>query len=215
MRLPFAYSVHSEPVDERPKAQYLCDRENKRWRDIRSPKRRREWLSGRVAAKKAVQRWIEDKTTRPSLSAITIDTGTNGAPLCIEHPEVWVSISHSHENAVAVAARNPVGIDIERISNMDTVLLRWFFTPNERGWINSEHHLTDRQKLMADAWTAKEAVSKLQLKGGRIDFMQIDTVTRQLVGNREPYCRIQVKTVRSSAYAVSIAYFQEFSDGPR
>ena len=149
------------------------------------------------------------------MRGITIDTGQNGEPLCIEHPEVWVSISHSHENALAVAAPNPIGIDIERISHMDAVLLRWYFTPKERSLINSKHHSIDRQTLMAEAWTAKEAVSKLHVQGSRIDFMQIDTVAIQLASDDESSCRIQVKTARSSAYAISVAYFQESNDGPR
>jgi phosphopantetheinyl transferase len=38
-----------------------------------------------------------------------------GAPFIAEHPELTLSLSHSHDYAVAVIAHDAIGIDIEKI----------------------------------------------------------------------------------------------------
>ncbi|HKX08516.1 MAG TPA: acyltransferase domain-containing protein [Stellaceae bacterium] len=100
----------------------LTARERETWRTLPpiGPRRAR-WLMGRVAAKEAIQRWVEERHGR-SLSPIEVEIGTDqrGKPAVsffngagsIEAPEL--SISHGDTMAIAVVAADvSVGVDIE------------------------------------------------------------------------------------------------------
>ncbi len=98
---------------------------------------------------------------------VQIDTGPHGKPELVYRPGDWplhFSLSHSGSwLAIALAARAPVGIDIEpadrRIEGLR--LARRYFHPGEVAAL-AELPKPLRQRCFLRMWTAKEAVIKAQ-----------------------------------------------------
>lgn len=131
-----------------------------------SPRRRRQWLAGRVAAKDAVLAWL-----RPRLGGevypqeVCIVNDEQGAPQVVPHitgsvpAGLHVSITHKDGLAAAIVGTEPVGIDIERIETRDERFLALAFTSAERELLVA----TDEAPALAQtrAWVAKEAMAKV------------------------------------------------------
>lgn len=149
---------------------HLGDRERATWAVMHVPKRRFEWLAGRVAAK-----WCVTARVRRDGGAIVVprdvfvmqvaDGETKGAPY-VAHP-CCLSLSHSAEIALAVAHRSRVGIDVERVRPVTEDLLRFSFTPEERVAIRD-----DRDAMIG--WTSKEALLKACGVGLRASMRDIE-----------------------------------------
>ena len=100
----------------------LSQDEQKKFTSYSFPKRQREWLGGRLAAKYAVL-LLQEKTISPDrFTAISILPKNNGAPklLCpdVSAPLPSISISHSGDYAVGMAAYTTTcGVDIQKITS--------------------------------------------------------------------------------------------------
>ena len=71
---------------------------------LKVPKRAYEWLSGRIAAKKAWRRRRAGTKRKTRLPDITVLNDESRAPYVAADPKLTLSISHSNEYAVAVLA---------------------------------------------------------------------------------------------------------------
>ncbi len=139
----------------------------------RSPRGRRHWLMGRIAAKDAVRRLLWEHGAGPLYPAeIMVVSDERGRPTVIAPGSlpVHVSIAHSGDLAVAFADTQPVGIDVEQIApraGVETLALT-----------NAESALLDRLvheggdaperarvELFTRFWAAKEAVAKAEGTG--------------------------------------------------
>ena len=93
---------------------------------LRYEKRRRDWLAGRVAAKRALQRHCG-----LSFRQIEVRAEENGPTS--GRPAAWIngraagclSISHSGDLAMATWSPHAVGIDAEMLSLVTTALRNW------------------------------------------------------------------------------------------
>lgn len=140
------------------------------WRLGKVPSRQLQWLLGRIAAKDAVRQWLARETGTEMLhpAAFAIENDEKGQPLVKNIPEGQalprLSISHSEERAVAIAQKDAVGIDIERIVERDAQFLETIATHKERellaGFLGSEYNA-----WITRLWCAKEAVGKLMGTG--------------------------------------------------
>jgi phosphopantetheinyl transferase len=157
----------------------LSRRERVIWTNLTAVfKRRREWLLGRCAAKDAV-RLLVKKMLGVSLCPADVEILSDeyGAPV-VEGK--WkqdlgiapvVSISHSHEVAVALAAMNrtdPVGIDVECLSQSKDGFERLAFSAPERELLNQRNRKgssEEQQEWRLRFWCAKEAVAKAVGRG--------------------------------------------------
>lgn len=135
----------------------------------RFPKRRSEYLTGRICAKMAVQRFFDLSQTHPTaplLHEIEIASTENGRPIaCLQRPQAEelkldISISHSGEYGVALATASKCGIDVQ-LQNL--TLLR----VQEKYCSKAEDHLleaslTNHENLtrLTMLWAAKEAAKK-------------------------------------------------------
>lgn len=146
----------------------LSPRELEIWQTLKSEKRKQEWFAGRIAARKAIQR--HQKTTVKQ--QIEILRRESGAPFSPQFPSATISISHSGEYAVAIAAAVSVGIDIERIEKRPSSLLRSFFSEKEQSFLTAIRLQKELHYNLL--WTAKEAVSKVIKKGGTLNFKHIE-----------------------------------------
>lgn len=138
-------------------------------------RRRREWASGRIAAKQAVADFhLRRSGVAPDLSTIAIANavgaarrGRPGAEIRGVPAAVCVSISHSHDYAVAVASAGPAGVDIERVRAFPDPLAAGVFSAHERGGAAARGHggCFDPDAAQTLAWTLKEAFMKAHGEG--------------------------------------------------
>jgi acyl transferase domain-containing protein/phosphopantetheinyl transferase len=145
----------------------LSRAERAQWRQMKGPpKRRRDWLMGRIAVKEAARGWLLQQHGVALLPAdietIPAETGkpfVNPAPLeAFGLPAPEISLAHTGGAAVAAAAPpgRPVGIDMETLAGLDPALLaNGAFSAEERALLGP-----DPAGLLA-GWCAKEAAAKL------------------------------------------------------
>jgi phosphopantetheinyl transferase len=143
-----------------------------------SPRRRRQWLAGRVAAKDAVLDWLRHERGIPEVfpQELRIENDTAGAPriranVTATVPEsLHLSIAHKDNLAAAIVGEQPVGIDIERIEPREESFLALAFSEAERGFLMEE----DAAAGATRGWVAKEVVAKAAgtgLQGRLHDFV--------------------------------------------
>jgi 4'-phosphopantetheinyl transferase len=145
---------------------------------LQVPKRRQEWLLGRLAAKSLVRHHLRAKgQPEAPLFAIVIEAAADGAPTVAwpgagGHSD-WsrLRISISHREGVAVAALStagPVGVDLELVEPRSAGFVEDYFTEAEQRRIRSTP-AAERDVIVMALWSAKEAALKLCRCGLRAD----------------------------------------------
>ena len=144
----------------------LSARERETFRALQIPKRRFEWLGGRLAAKWAV---IAERTREGSApgnpAEIEIQTEpdgpSQGRPWVPDGPEI--SITHSWDFAIALASPRPIGVDIERMRPVAPTIEEFAIAEGE--------DITSVPLLVR--WAAKEALLKLVGTGLRSSMREV------------------------------------------
>lgn len=174
---------------------------------LSAPKRRREWLAGRVASKLLVISYLEEKEgvvlephqvevlPRPDGSpALRLDLrGVHGpAAVAAAGANLGLSISHRSSLAgdvkdgeevaglVAVAVvEHPVavGIDVELVESRAPVFEQDYFTEEERAWTAGDPF------RITVGWSAKEAVFKATRSGLSEDPRSVEVWAGQQDGH--------------------------------
>ena len=92
---------------------------------------------------------------------IKIKKNSYGKPYIQNNP-LYYSISHSHDYVVCAFSKNKIGIDIEKIRDVDIQIMNQFATPNEKKYIlKSKKQLFNR---FFTIYTLKEAYFKMMGK---------------------------------------------------
>ncbi len=143
---------------------YLSTRERSEL-DALPPKRRTDWLSGRVAIKDAVRELLLNRG-HPSLYPVEVAVSTDerGRPLVTGPFEEKVSVSVAHKDGRAVALARvgtDAGIDLERVEPRGEGFVRLAFADEELGLLPLE----GRDEWLTRLWCAKEAVGKARGTG--------------------------------------------------
>jgi 4'-phosphopantetheinyl transferase len=116
-----------------------------------------------------------------------------GKPFLVGYPYFCFNISHTR-NALAVAfADCPVGVDLERIREIDMGIANRFFTQSESVYISQTN---DPDSAFYEIWTKKEAYIKWVGKGLSIPLRSFSVVD-------EPICHGLI-THRHSDYIISV-----------
>lgn len=90
---------------------------------------------------------------------LVVANGKNNKPYFKDYPEIRFSVSHSGDLALLAIGNTEIGIDIEKIRELDyNALAKRYYTDGEVAQINS---LDDYFKV----WTRKEAFLKLSAEG--------------------------------------------------
>lgn len=178
---------------------FLTDWEYAYKNEIKIPKRRIDFLSGRLAAKRAIRRHIEKNTAQNPLahnnvrfSDIEIRRTVTGRPMVFIKDgssrnglsDFLISISHTQGVAASLACHKSackgIGIDIEKIESKDDSLLDVAFTDNEIRLLeeyrikgNGRGHAMFEENL-ARFWSIKEAAMKSMGVGVNIDLKDIE-----------------------------------------
>jgi len=196
----------------------LSPGERAHWLSMRAvEKRRREWLLGRCAAKQAVSLLLEKRwNMRLSSQEIEIVPDGYGCPQVklngtgspppgrLPH----VSIAHSDGTAVAMAACDPLGVDLESLSRRGEDFESIAFSADERAL---RAHLPAEWALRM--WCAKEAVGKALGRGlsaGLLAFhitrADAETGAIQVETARQSFT---VYTARESNFVFSAMIYQQ------
>lgn len=166
-------------------------------------KRKSEFIAGRLAAKKAAQFMFDYEPENYHLLNIT--KKEDGAPVIDSHPECVVTISHSHDYAIALLAKRPIGLDVEKIEYRPPALVTYFCHPEEKKIYHQFKNNLERQnELLTTWWTRKEAISKYTQLGGRMLFSSMNTNEDNFVTGKPPQ-HIQLISEIDNGYAVTIA----------
>ena len=146
---------------------FLSEAERARLTGLRIAKRRREWLAGRLAAKDALARLrLGGSAQTADLAAIAVGSRDkeNGRGQPVAGDGEYVSISHSHGYAAAVASHRPVGVDIERVRLLSVSAQEVAFTARERERaFGAAGRLEEARQTIV--WTFKEAFMKAHGQG--------------------------------------------------
>ena len=142
---------------------YLTESERSTY-DALAPRRRRQWLNGRIAAKDAVRAWLRRTRGVDGLypQQICIDNETSGAPriraqfTAAVPATLQLSLTHKDRMAAAIVGERPVGIDIERVEARAPGFAATVFDAAELACLGGE----DPRLGWARGWVAKEVAAK-------------------------------------------------------
>ncbi len=147
----------------------LTQAEQTYYQTLRVPKRRTEWLGGRLALK----RLILVQTGKKDFKQIEVLPQPEGKPQVRVDGQNWsgaFSITHSHGFAVAAidSQADFMGIDLEKIEHRIEAWKTGFFHPDE---------LTGQgDEFLTSLWTQKEALVKLLGTGLSINSFDVRCV---------------------------------------
>lgn len=143
------------------------------------PKRRKEWLGGRLAAKWAVlglSRIKGTEETMPELSVLPVEKGWPRliTSLLDASKIPALSISHSDRFAVAMAAdATACGIDIQKITDKTERVADRFSDEKEAGLLQEFLPRLEQKERLTLLWSAKEALKKALLQDQPVMFQGV------------------------------------------
>ncbi len=162
----------------------LTEEESREHGQKATPKRAGEWLTGRIALKRSVQRLLgATEGTAPEGRSIRIVQNDQGKPVAelLERPGALVGdVSLSHSNGLAIAAAaDPqafvgLGVDVEKVETRSEAWINDYFTDEE---IRTASEGPERWLQLTRMWCLKEAVLKAMGTGLSFDLRDI-CVTR-------------------------------------
>jgi len=142
--------------------------ELQRWHGLSWPKRRRDWLAGRLCAKSALRRLLPRELAAPSQLLIGSDTL---ARPCLPGSALYLSISHSRRRAMAVADHSPLGLDTEVHEVVQAQSLQMLVSAEEVAVTVAQLGVSARQARTL-IWCLKEARFKCQGSGSFVALAQ-------------------------------------------
>ncbi|WP_136807944.1 4'-phosphopantetheinyl transferase family protein [Desulfosediminicola flagellatus] len=131
------------------------------------PKRRKEWLTGRICAKAAALMYhnLISTNTEPDLFKISAENDDNGRPflsgnLTEELQNADLSISHGADYGLALIADSICGTDIQAPKDTLTRVREKFCTQVEQELLQLQLPELNELQHLTLIWTAKEAAKK-------------------------------------------------------
>lgn len=156
---------------------WLGARERDHLRTLNFLKRRADWRLGRWAAKCAIAVLQEMPLDPDLLAGIEICPATSGAPRVFLHQmpaDLTISLSHRAGTAICALAKDSVrlGCDLEIVEPHSAAFIADYFTPEEQDVIERVAS-SDRCRLIATLWSAKESALKALQEGLRRDTRSV------------------------------------------
>ncbi|GAY78729.1 4'-phosphopantetheinyl transferase family protein [Sporolactobacillus inulinus] len=118
-----------------------------------------------------------------SKQEIKFCTGINGKPRLMTPKNVHFNLSHSGSWVVCVVDNEPVGIDIEKIQDIELDVAQQFFTQKECEFLKLSKNSLERKKRFFKIWTMKECFLKAVGEGLSRDLSSFSIELNQ---NRYP-----------------------------
>jgi 4'-phosphopantetheinyl transferase len=164
--------------------EFLLDpREREILAGLKVPKRRKEWLLGRFAAKRLCCSWLAGRGRQTEPGEIAVLPSEDGAPrveLSGQGPlEVTLTISHRAGAALCALVegqRAPLGADLELSEPRPALFAEDFFTDAEARALPADGE--ERWRAMAEIWSLKESALKALRVGLRADTRTVEVGPR-------------------------------------
>lgn len=163
---------------------YLSPAEQERLASFTFAKRHREWLGGRIAAKKASMALLVGGSSRQvSYHELVVETHSTGRPFLrwqgAQPPTLpAISISHSGNYAGAIAARgHACGLDLQRITAKVITIRERFAVDAELALVCAICPSLDEAAALTLLWSAKEALRKAIDRQPLMGFTEIGLCT--------------------------------------
>lgn len=138
---------------------------NYSWKD------RQNFLLGRIVVKIFIS-----KIYNISIEKIKFKINSYGKPYYFDS-NIHFNISHSNNWVVIALDTQPVGIDIEEISNFKTFEFKNnFFSVDEKKCFSGINNLKGKNSYFTELWTVKESFAKLLGFGLNISLNNVSTV---------------------------------------
>jgi 4'-phosphopantetheinyl transferase len=202
--------------------------ERARLAGLRFPRRRRDWLLGRLAAKRLLARVFASRGPLPP-ALLEVRPDARGAPWATlaeparafpgvtpgERLPVALAISHSRGRALCAAlsnagARRRVGCDIEKLEPRSPGLVHDFFDEVEiAAWEAS----ADRDLFATTVWSAKESVLKALGLGLGVDTRHVRVRLGNRHGTSGRFSPFEAAWVEPLAAPVRVAGFWREAEG--
>lgn len=179
--------IDLEQLREEEATLLLSEEEQRYFQRFRYPKRRREWLGGRIAAKAALLNLYEPEEFRRQAQQLTILPDAHGRPAVSGAADsgLSLSISHSGSYAAALAGRgNSCGIDLQEISAKILPLASRFASSAELELLARQPGLGSQEARLTMLWAVKEAMKKSVLADQPVLFAGIEAMRIAAAGDR-------------------------------
>jgi 4'-phosphopantetheinyl transferase len=157
---------------------WLSEVERHRLEALVFPKRRSEWLLGRLTAKKLLLDGLTSLAD-PAPSRLEVGNEPEGAPYALlDGSRLDICLSISHRDRLALCALcegsgSSIGADIEKIERRVEAFAGDYFTPHEQDLLARTTGV-GRDRLVTLIWSAKEAALKALRKGLRLDTRSVE-----------------------------------------
>jgi phosphopantetheine--protein transferase-like protein len=158
----------------------LTDDEVRVYKEKTMPKRAREWIMGRIAMKRSVQRLLAQagngSIPEKNIRIASDENGKPGAELANQPGTrlCHVSLSHSNGFAVAIAGDlgefESLGIDLEKVEERSEAWAGDYFTDEE---LQAAEQTNDKWATLTAMWAVKEAALKALGTGLSFDLKDI------------------------------------------
>ena len=192
--IPLTMSAQHIPSLDSTDVSFLNSEERRIVEGYTLPKRRMEWLAGRLCVKEALLAYWQTFTDHPALSAtdIQIDYAPSGRPYVKTDPDPSpfrhdISISHSDAFGVAAAAGEQCGIDIQRTTDTLIKVQSQYCSPGEVAYLAEvlpDDSVTAGLGLL---WTCKEAIKKANISSTPMGFLTLKLTRLDIWSNTKGY----------------------------
>jgi phosphopantetheinyl transferase len=150
-------------------------------------RRQKGFTAARIALKKLARRLNVVEKGTPDCTIETV--GQDNLKPCLSESGIYCSVSHSARLVVAVAHRNPIGVDLEMVSEKVTKTRHLFVSPGERELISPSG--LGPERAATRLWTTKEAAAKAL---GLHLFQAIGEVEVVTLGEKDGMMKYREKT---------------------
>lgn len=190
------------------------------------PKRKLEYLTGRISAKMSIISFLEKNralNNNPAPCEIVISNLESGRPaFSFESSKTLsgprdISISHSSQYACAAACKNFCGIDIQSCNATLARVKDRFCSPSDEGYLQPTFSSLGNLPTLSLLWSAKEAVKKtlsttkmpgfleIHLKDITIHKGTVYQMTFNTSANDMLPCEVSVMATIFDDYAISLS----------
>jgi len=149
--------------------------DKKRLEELSSRKKETEYAISVYASAAAVR--LAKEFISDGNAELIFERDGRGKPYFKNTDGLFFSISHSFPHYAAAVSDKPVGIDIEKIRDVNLNISQRMFTENEKEYVGND---TVR---FFEVWTKKEAYSKFTGKGLGEKFSSFDVLLPSLADN--------------------------------
>lgn len=109
---------------------------------------------------------------------ITFGANSYGKPFLLSNQDYHFNVSHTHNMIAVAVSNNSIGIDVEKIREIDLGIAKRFFTEYELKYIYKSQNNT--YERFFEIWTKKEAYIKYMGQGLFVPLNSFDVTSRNM-----------------------------------